>query len=61
MKQYKKPLHFSFYLFVGIFFFILARAMNESALERLKQEAKEEVERKVEAFRREQIEKKRTK
>jgi hypothetical protein len=34
--------------------------MSESALERLRQEAKEEVERNVEAFRKEQIEKEKT-
>jgi hypothetical protein len=36
------------------FFFILVRAMSESALKRLRQEAKEkEVERKIKIFRRE--------
>ncbi len=53
-KQYKEPLHFSFYLFIFTYFFILIGAMNESVLERLRQEAREkEVKIKVEAFRRE--------
>jgi hypothetical protein len=59
MKQYKEPSHFSLCLFIFIFFFILARAMSESVLKRLRQEAREkEVERKTKAFRREYIEKK---
>jgi hypothetical protein len=37
MKQYKRPLRFSLYFFIFIFFFILTRAFNESALERLRQ------------------------
>jgi len=54
MKQYKEPSHFSLCLFIFIFFFILARAMSESVLKRLRQEAREkEVERKTKAFRRE--------
>jgi hypothetical protein len=58
MKQYKKSSHFSFCLFIFIFFFILTRAMSESVLERLRWEAREkEVEKKVEAFRMEHIEK----
>jgi hypothetical protein len=40
MKQYKELLHSSFCLFVFIFFFILTRAMSESALERPRQEAR---------------------
>jgi hypothetical protein len=60
MKQYKELfLHFSFGLFIFIFFFMVARAMSESALERLRREAREEVEIKAEAFRREHIKKKR--
>jgi hypothetical protein len=47
MKQYKEPSCSSFCLFIFIFFFILVRAMSESVLERLRQEArKKEVERK---------------
>jgi hypothetical protein len=62
MKQYMKLSRSSFYLFVFIFFFILVGATSESALERLRWEAREkEVERKVKAFRREHIEKKRAK
>jgi len=59
LKQYKEPPCFSFFLFIFIYF-ILIRAMSESALERLKQEAKEkEVEIIAKVFRREQIEKER--
>jgi sensor domain CHASE-containing protein len=57
MKQYKEPSHFSLCLFIFIFFFILVGAMSESVLKRLRQKARKEVERKVEALRREQIEK----
>ncbi len=61
MKQYKELSRFSFCLFVFIFFFILVGAMNESALKRLRQKAREkEVERKGETLRREQIEKEKT-
>jgi hypothetical protein len=59
MKQYKELLRSSFGLFVFIFFFIVARAMSESALERLRGEVREEVEIKAKAFRREHIKKKR--
>ncbi len=58
MKQYKNLSCFSFCLFIFIFFFILARAMSESALKRLWWEAREkEVEMKAEAFRKKKIEK----
>jgi hypothetical protein len=41
-------------LFILVFFFVLVTAMSESALEKLRQEAKEkEVEIKAKAFRRE--------
>jgi hypothetical protein len=54
MKQYKELSRFSFYLFAFIFFFILTRAMSESALERLRRKArKKEVEKKAEVFRKE--------
>jgi hypothetical protein len=59
MNQYKELSHSSFCLFFFIFFFILIGAMSESALERLRTKVrKKDVERKVETFRREQIEKK---
>ncbi len=62
MKQYKESSHFSFCFFIFIFFFILAGAMKESVLERLRKEVRgKEVERKVEVFKKEQIEKKRAK
>jgi hypothetical protein len=58
MKEYKKPLSYSFWLFVFIFFFTLTGAMNESALKRLQWKTREkEVERKAKTFRKEQIEK----
>ncbi len=51
MKHYKELLRFSLCLFIFILFFILVGAMSESALERLRKEAREkEVERKVEAL-----------
>jgi hypothetical protein len=54
MKQYKESSRSSFCIFIFIFFFMLTGDMSESVLERLRQEAKDkEVERKVEAFRRE--------
>jgi hypothetical protein len=47
LKEYKEPLRFLFCLYLFIFFFILTRVMKESALKRLRQEAREkEVERK---------------
>ncbi len=57
-----KNRHIFHFVILFSFSFILARAMSENVLERLRREAKEkEVQRKVEAFRREQIEKKRAK
>jgi hypothetical protein len=41
MKQYKEPFHSSLCLFVFIFFFILIGTRSESALERLRREARE--------------------
>jgi hypothetical protein len=56
----KKLSRSSFCFFVFIFFFIFVRAMSESALKRLRQEAREkEVEKKVQVSRSEQIQKKR--
>jgi len=50
----------SFFFFVFAYFFILVKAMSESTLKNLRQEArKSELERKVEAFKREQIERER--
>jgi hypothetical protein len=54
LKQYKEPPQPLFYLLVLIYFFILLEVTSESTLEKLKQEARDrELERKVEAFRRE--------
>ncbi len=60
MKQYKEPLRISFCFFIFIFFFILVGAMSESALNRLREVKEKEVEREVEIFRKEHIEKKKT-
>jgi hypothetical protein len=58
LKQYKEPPQLSFSLFIFVHFFILIEAMSESALEKLRQEArKKKLERKAKAFRRKQIEK----
>ncbi len=53
-KQYKESPQLSCCLFVFAYFFILIEAMNESALEKLRWEArKKKLERKVKAFKRE--------
>ncbi len=59
LKQYKESPRFSLRLFIFTYFFILIGAMSESVLKRLRQEVKEEVERKTKAFRKEQIKKER--
>jgi cell division protein FtsB len=50
VEKYKKPLHPLSCLFVLVYFFLLLEAMNESALDKLKREArKKELEKKVQA------------
>ncbi len=59
LKQYRISSQPLFCLFILVYFFILLKAISESALEKLRQETKEkELERKVEAFKREQIKEK---
>jgi len=61
LKQYKEPLNLILCLFVLIYFFILLNAMSESTLEKLRCETREgKLEKKNEAFRKEQIKKERT-
>jgi len=52
LEKYKEPSHPLFYLFVLFYFFIFLEAMNESALNKVRREARErEFEKKVEALR----------
>ncbi len=62
LEKYKELPHPLCYFFVLFYLFILLEAMNKSALDKLRREArKRESEKKVEASRKEQIEKERAK
>ncbi len=61
-KKYKEPLHPLLCIFILFYFLALLEAMSESVVDKLKRKARgRELEKKVEATRREQVERKRPK